>query len=445
MWRQLDVVVCDGRLTCPADVLGSPGKSEQDSDLLFVELLLDGQLLARTTAQRPNSGAVGPEWQESFSLPDLPPAQRVLIRLSRTRRGMSFSLGEIAIELGSLRRGESDERRYPVLPLDDPRAGVAPIGELRLKLRMDEEIVLPQPAYSGLLETLMSRNFLEWQRDLDVRLGSTRAAALRGQLAAVAGARRLLVEHMIDGASREVDALPLSANPNVLFRGNTVFTKTMELVLARSGDTFLEAALGPVLRLMCAERVIIEVDPTRQTGPNGQPRPLDLKEIDRNAALLARWAAEVWDSIFKAMDQCPQELRRLLQHIRLLVDQRRPGDAARESAWQGVSAFVFLRFLVPAILRPHSFGLVPGLPEPLVSRSLTLVGKVIQGLANLNTVRIISSNSVAFHILTFYTRLSTVPSTCDPSRTSLPRSFRTWSSFYLKSQRPNPRPHHLHH
>jgi hypothetical protein len=59
-----------------------------------------------------------------------------------------------------------------------------------------------------------------------------------------------------------------------------------------------------------------------------------------------------------------REMRRLFQHIRLLVEQRRPlnvsAEAARDSAWQGVSAFCFLRFLVPAILRPHLFGLVPG-------------------------------------------------------------------------------------
>lgn len=53
--------------------------------------------------------------------------------------------------------------------------------------------------------------------------------------------------------------------------------------------------------------------------------------------------------------------------------------------WQAVSAFIFLRFIVPAILHPHLFALVPGLPEAPVQRSLTLIAKVLQSSANLNS------------------------------------------------------------
>lgn len=380
MWRQFDVVVLDGRLN--TDALSSPLKAtDPDPDHLFVELFVDGVPLARTTAQRTHHDSSGPVWHESLAIPDLPPAQRAIIRLSRIRRGMSFALGELPLELAALPRGTWEERRCGVQPLDDPRPGASPIAELRLRLRIDEEIVLPQVAYSGLLDSLAARNFLEWQRDLDIRLGPA-AAALRPQLIAVVSARRLLIEHMIDGATREVEAVPLSANPNVLFRSNTVFTKAMEAVLYRSGASFLESSIGPIVRRICAEKLVIETDPTR----GGQLRQIDVKEVDRNAALLALTVSEVWDAIYSARSEVPQEIRRLLQHLRLLVEQRPPGSSTQENAWQGVSAFFFLRFVVPAILRPHSFGLVPGLPDPAVSRTLTLIGKVIQGLANLNTV-----------------------------------------------------------
>ncbi|KAG8806367.1 hypothetical protein FRC18_006120 [Serendipita sp. 400] len=52
--------------------------------------------------------------------------------------------------------------------------------------------------------------------------------------------------------------------------------------------------------------------------------------------------------------------------------------------WQAISSFVFLRFLVPAILNPHLFGLCPGMPPKGVVRSLTLLAKCTQSLANLN-------------------------------------------------------------
>jgi len=72
---------------------------------------------------------------------------------------------------------------------------------------------------------------------------------------------------------------------------------------------------------------------------------------------------------------------------RVLMSVQRVEEDLRVCAptWQSVSAFCFLRFIVPAILHPHLFGLCPGLPSPPVQRTLTLIAKVMQSLANLNT------------------------------------------------------------
>jgi hypothetical protein len=108
-----------------------------------------------------------------------------------------------------------------------------------------------------------------------------------------------------------------------------------------------------------------------------------------------------------SMNYCPREMRRLFETVRKLVEkryQRTESQDSRELPWQSVSAFCFLRFIVPAILHPHLFGLCPGkcpdfehllatlndftqgLPPAPVSRSLTLIAKVIQSMANLNAV-----------------------------------------------------------
>lgn len=386
MWRQIELSILQGRnlgnhFKAQVDANGSSATlSEVDPreadpvDLdAFCEIHLNDSICARTTVKK---GIGSPDWHENFSFPDLPPFETLEVTVWREKRLLKpMALGSVRIALTNFRRSEAVEGWFPVIQAGGVSNSIQ-VGEIRMKLTVDEEIILPHSSYSGLLTVLRDRNVLEWMSDFE------RSLHLRStsyQLMCIAIAKNVLVEHITEYADREVDGTPSSHN--TIFRGNTTFTKTMELAMAFYGKAFLESSIGSTIRRICSEKIAIEVDPVR-SGKGA-------REAERGVDQLIHWSQEVWNQIYAVRGQCPHELRRLFEHVRKLVEKRYPmkdsQDAHnRELPWQSVSAFCFLRFIVPGILHPHLFGLYPGLPSARIQRSLTLIAKVIQSLANLN-------------------------------------------------------------
>ncbi|KAJ7103532.1 GTPase activating protein [Mycena belliarum] len=384
MWRQVELTVIQARNlgnTRPfempngaAVIAGADSNPEADPVDLDVscEIHLNNTLCGRTTLKK---GIGSPDWHENFTFTDLPPFDTLDILVWKEKKLFKPTLmGCVRVTLANFRRGESIEGWFPVLQ-QGPTASDLQVGDIRLKIRVEEEIILPYDAYSGLIKTFNSRNFLEWMADFESKF---KLKTISHQLISIAVARNDLIEQVQEIAGREVDGTPSSHQ--TLFRGNTIFTKVMELCMNWYGRAFLEASIGCVLRKLCAEKIGIEVDPVRSGKGT--------KDVEKNLDLLIFWCQEFWNQIYSVRMECPLEMRRLFETVRKLVEKHyRIKDSSqdgRELPWQSVSAFCFLRFIVPAILHPHLFGLCPGMPSVAVQRSLTLIAKVIQSLANLN-------------------------------------------------------------
>lgn len=386
MWRQVELSISQGRnlgnhfkpqLDANASSAtlseGDPREADPVDLDAFCEIHLNDSICARTTVKK---GIGSPDWHENFSLSDLPPFETLEVTVWREKRLLKpMLLGSVRIALTNFRRSEAVEGWFPIIQAGGVSNSIQ-VGEIRMKLTVDEEIILPHASYSGLLTVLRDRNVLEWMSDFERRLHLRTTSY---QLMCIAIAKNVLVEHITEYADRDVDGTPSSHN--TIFRGNTTFTKTMELAMAFYGKAFLESSIGSTIRRICSEKVAIEVDPVR-SGKGA-------KEVERGVDQLIHWSQEVWNQIYAVRNQCPHELRRLFEHVRKLVekhyhtkDSQDPHN--RELPRQSVSAFCFLRFIVPGILNPHLFGLYPGLPSARIQRSLTLIAKVIQSLANLN-------------------------------------------------------------
>ncbi|KAF5355628.1 hypothetical protein D9756_003766 [Leucocoprinus leucothites] len=363
MWREVQLTVASGRNLGTSkfydpsqdpDDIGQEGESK-DIDV-YCEIVFNDAVCARTTIKK---GLGLPEWHEFFVFSHLPPFESFEIMIWKEKKiGKPSLLGKVTVDLITFRRGEVVEGWYPVQSTSF--SSQLQLGELRLKLQV-----------------LDTRNSLRWMQDLENTL---HIKTLPPSLTKLAISQETIVQQIQEAARWEVEkAIP---SHQTIFRGNTVFTKTMESCFSRYGNAFLEVSIGSPIRKLLAEKVAIEVDPGRRGKPS--------KDVVKNVDLLISWCREFWDHIFAAKDSCPEELCATLCTIRDLVEEHsRKADLAPEMQqqrpWQSVSAFIFLRFLVPGILHPHLFGLCSGLPDPAIQRSLKLIAKVIQSLANLNT------------------------------------------------------------
>lgn len=63
------------------------------------------------------------------------------------------------------------------------------------------------------------------------------------------------------------------------------------------GKTFLEASIGSAVRRLCADKIVIETDPSRSTRGG--------KDQDRNMESLVYWCTEFWNSIYAERNACP--------------------------------------------------------------------------------------------------------------------------------------------
>jgi ATP-dependent Lon protease len=148
----------------------------------------------------------------------------------------------------------------------------------------------------------------------------------------------------------------------VLFRGNSILTKLIELYLRLVGVDYLEASIGEVVRKLCSDKVDLELDPARMKSGVKE------KEIAQQSHLLTSWATVIWNSIYEARQRCPRlvivshilntallklididgsysEIRQIFGHIQGLVETKFGTDENLSMKSTSVSAFLFLRYV----------------------------------------------------------------------------------------------------
>ncbi|TVY35806.1 Inhibitory regulator protein [Lachnellula occidentalis] len=413
------------RITVDADVGPTARHSvrpEQDPSVgeYFAEVLLDGDVRART---RTRTETKNPFWREDYVFLDLPPhTPKLSVVVKRLDHivahhgflssssvhsqgpGEETIAGTVDIPVETLERGKATENWWPIL--DDQHEQ---IGEIFLKVRHDELVVLLAKDYEPI--SLLLHGFSSGLTEQIAQVVSTDLRSLAEilmnifQVSGHAGDWLMaLVEDEIDRVGKETPirrlrwsrrigsnesfnsvgdreqtvrdlGKSLQGEANLLFRGNSLFTQAMDFHMRRLGKEYLEEVLSEKIMHINALNPNCEVDPSRLSQGD---------DASKNWTLLISLTTEIWDGIAGSASRCPGELRLILKYIRAVADDRY-GDFLRTVSYTSVSGFLFLRFLCPALLNPKLFGLLRDHPQPKAQRTLTLIAKSLQALANLST------------------------------------------------------------
>lgn len=301
--------------------------------------------------------------------------------------GLTFDVtcGKVEIYLQELEEEKEVEKWWPVVNMYNQR-----VGEVLIKARAEEGVILMERDYRPLGELLQ-----RFSNGLTIQIAQMVPNELKRVSDALLNIYQVsgkvcdwlmaLVEDEIDGihketpisrlryntrvgsdashdslgtgggsADRELIVRDLNRNAtleaNLLFRGNTLLTKSLDTHMRRVGKEYLEESLRAKVKEINDKAPDCEVDPNRVASP---------QDLDRNWRRLLLYTQEVWKSIVAAVHKCPVELRRIFRHIRACAEDRY-GDFLRSVTYSSVSGFLFLRFFCPAVLNPKLFGLLKG-------------------------------------------------------------------------------------
>ncbi|KAJ7316628.1 hypothetical protein JRQ81_002790 [Phrynocephalus forsythii] len=312
------------------------------------ELQLDGALYARTTSKLVSpTGTIF--WGEHFDLKTLPPATELQVCLVQQE------------EEGQQQQQQQQQHRGRAL--DRPHTPA-----LRLRGHYCCIHVLPIVQYKEFAEYL-TFHYQELCAGLEHSLSARDKEELTSVLVRVLQSTGKAKDFLVDLGVAELDRF--DEREALIFRENTLATKAIDEYMKLVGGPYLLATLGETVTRLCPLEESCEVDPSKCA-------PCDLAD---NRSSLQHLCEEVFQKIAESIPSFPAELSEVFAAWQEACQRRGKADIGQ----QLVSASLFLRFLCPAIMSPSLFGLTQAFPDDTTSRTLTLVAKVIQNLANFTT------------------------------------------------------------
>ncbi|KAF8638345.1 hypothetical protein AX17_002365 [Amanita inopinata Kibby_2008] len=191
-----------------------------------------------------------------------------------------------------------------------------------------------------------------------------------------------------------------------LLRANTPVSRMMTTYTRRGpGQSYLKSVLAERINSLIEHKDLnLEINPVKvyeqmvnqieeETGslpanlPRGVAPEIAAENPDVQAIIAPRLTMlmEIANSflvtIIESMESVPYGIRWICKQIRSLTRRKYP-EATDYAICSLIGGFFFLRFINPAIVTPQAYMLVDGVPAKHPRRTLTLIAKMLQNLAN---------------------------------------------------------------